>query len=104
MTDAPKRIFAWREDQGDMWTGEWCPADEAEFVPKGAWEMVPATELAAALAENEAMRAALERLGSAEGMKSWGMISDNSEGLELKARMAFARAALASAPERKDGE
>ena len=49
MTDAPKRIFAWREEQGDVWTGEWCPADEAEFVPRGAWEMVPATDLATAL-------------------------------------------------------
>jgi hypothetical protein len=61
-SNSPKRIFAWREEQGDVWTGEWCPADEAEFVPKEAWEMVPATDLAAALDELTKARADADTL------------------------------------------
>ncbi len=56
-----------------------------------------ATEHAALQDRVARLEAALDRLGSGEGMVSWGMISDNSEGRELKARMAFARAALAEA-------
>jgi len=55
-----------------------------------------ATDLAAALEREAKLEAALDRLGSGEGMVSWGMIADNSEGRELKARMAFARERLAA--------
>ncbi len=62
MSDAPERIWAWKEDHGDVWTGEWCPAEDAEFIPSGAWEMIRTTASPEAFAALEPVRALIGAL------------------------------------------
>lgn len=40
--EMPARIWAWKEDHGDVWTGEWSPCQDDDHVPPEAVEMVQA--------------------------------------------------------------
>lgn len=54
MSEAPERIWAWRNDCGDVWTGEWSD-EQDEYTPSDALEYIRADiaerELAEARAE-----------------------------------------------------
>lgn len=49
--DMPDRIWAWKEDHGDVWTGEWSPDKDDDHVPADAVEMVPACTIETLIAE-----------------------------------------------------
>ncbi len=60
---APDRIiYAWREEQGDVWTGEWALDRADKWVPAEAKEyiLVTAHEAAVAAARAEGMRAGIK--------------------------------------------
>ena len=55
-------IYAWREDQGDVWTGEWAldrkdvwvPAESAKYILAAPEALAASSEVAAMLREAEA--------------------------------------------------
>jgi len=97
MTEAPEKLYATGKTNGAV-GGIWHSVSQ---VPSRGFDVqyIRQDIHDKALAENKRLRKALSVVSSSEALTVSFMRRDNREGLELKARMEYARKALT-----KEGE